>query len=145
MVRQVLRSSACLWTAPAILCAIYALGLPDRTDYLGHFLAGCGATLAAVGVLLALVPSGDFNRLAPPLTLAMVCACIGAGAVTEATVFRLAKWDEVDFCSQSLGAVLAGLGALAAWREGKPNDALLWAAFAGAVVCLAGGFHFALE
>jgi hypothetical protein len=42
-----------------------------------------------------------------------VClACIALGAVTEATIFRLAKFDEIDFCNQSLGAVLAGLAAL---------------------------------
>lgn len=35
------------------------------------------------------------------------------GAVLEATAFRLAKWDEVDFCNQSLGAILAALGSLA--------------------------------
>jgi hypothetical protein len=43
--------------------------------------------------------------------LFVTVACIGAGAVAEATFFRIAKFDEIDFCSQSLGAVLAGLAA----------------------------------
>jgi hypothetical protein len=40
-------------------------------------------------------------------------ACIALGAITESTIFRLAKFDEIDFCNQSLGAVLAGLAAVA--------------------------------
>jgi hypothetical protein len=34
------------------------------------------------------------------------------GVFTEATAFRIAKFDEVDFCSQSLGAVLASIVAI---------------------------------
>ena len=44
--------------------------------------------------------------------LASTLACIGFGIVTEATIFRLAGFDPLDFTTQSLGAVLAGLALL---------------------------------
>ena len=47
------------------------------------------------------------------LVVGLCLTCIMLGAVLEATAFRLAKWDEVDFCNQSLGAILAALGSLA--------------------------------
>jgi hypothetical protein len=43
--------------------------------------------------------------------LTLVCILLGVG--TELTIFRIAKFDEIDFCNQSLGAVLAGIAALA--------------------------------
>jgi hypothetical protein len=47
------------------------------------------------------------------LSIVPVClACILLGVFTEATAFRIAKFDEVDFCNQSLGAVLAGIAAI---------------------------------
>mgnify|MGYP006908397321 CR=1 FL=1 len=71
-------------------------------------------------------------------------ACIALGGFLENTVYRIAKWDEVDFCNQSLGAVLAGLGSLAAGGYGRGTLAalvmILWA-----VVLMIGGYHFAFR
>jgi hypothetical protein len=44
--------------------------------------------------------------------LLLCLGCILIGAFTEATAFRIAKFDELDFCNQSLGAVLASLSSL---------------------------------
>ena len=49
-----------------------------------------------------------------------VIACIGLGAIFEATIFCLAKFDEVDFCNQSLGAVFAAGTALLLVDHQKP-------------------------
>jgi hypothetical protein len=54
--------------------------------------------------------------------VAVCLACILIGVFTEATAFRLAKFDEVDFCSQSLGAVFAGIVAMAFVVDPKPAD-----------------------
>ena len=52
-----------------------------------------------------------------------VClACIGLGAIFECTIFRLAKFDEVDFCNQSLGAVLAAAASIVLVVEQKPPE-----------------------
>ena len=74
--------------------------------------------------------------------LAVCISCIALGALTEATVFRLAKFDEIDFCSQSLGAVLAGIAAIRFslhGASGKQFDSGLIAgiAFLGAGGCFA--------
>jgi len=37
-----------------------------------------------------------------------VVACIALGALLEATIFRIAIFDPVDFVNQSVGACLAG-------------------------------------
>ena len=66
-----------------------------RTDYSGHYIAGFGAVV----VLMAL----GWRPAAAALGL------IAFGILTEATVFRLAIFDPVDFYNQSLGACLAAL------------------------------------
>ena len=87
--------------------------LGHRHDYAGHFLAGFGGTWMALmvvlkGMLSPVVWSKSAGWIAP-----VTIGCILLGAALEATAFRIAKWDEVDFCNQSLGAVIAGLAALA--------------------------------
>ena len=69
-------------------------------------------TLAITMIVIAAMPN---NRFGTFLSWAIVLAnvlCILAGAILEATVFRLARFDEIDFYNQSLGAVLAGLVAM---------------------------------
>lgn len=43
------------------------------------------------------------------LLMVLVIAAIAIGIGTEATIFRLAIFDGVDFLNQSLGAVFAGI------------------------------------
>ena len=99
-------------TVPAIVLGALFLGFfSPRYDYLGHFWAGYGGTLGACMVWMRIPPP---ERLAVrgELEVLFVCmGCIALGAVTEVTIFRIAKFDEIDFCSQSLGAVLAGISA----------------------------------
>lgn len=84
--------------------AIFLAFLGYRTDYAGHFLAGFGGTLGLLAVLLATVRS---SLRWEPLGAAVVAILLGAGI--EATIFKLAIFDPVDFFNQSLGAVLAAV------------------------------------
>lgn len=77
--------------------------VPDRSDLAGHYLAGFAGTL---GLLCLTV--GWRRRTLGWDVVVLVLAAIAGGVVTEATVFRLAIFDPVDFAQQSLGAVLAG-------------------------------------
>lgn len=76
---------------------------PHRSDYAGHYLAGLGGTLMLLGIVLWL--SGRPMRW---LGIAVVVMAILVGVATEATVFRIAIFDPVDFTNQSLGAIAAG-------------------------------------
>ncbi len=186
---------------PIVVGFTYFQFLGHRSDYLGHFLAGFGGTLGAVALSLALLSmmlmgdgteypltwpsaaqsprSGARCRAQPShgqagrTVVIVVLACIGLGAIFEETLYHIAKWDEVDFCNQSLGAVLAGLAALASRAqsgmpphpafgyplaaeggEGINVDAaqcvqanVTWALVAGAwgAIVLAGGYYFAFR
>jgi hypothetical protein len=83
-----------------------------------------------------------FPTFAGPVVLGAWLTCIGRGAVMEATVFKLAKFDELDFCNQSIGAVVAALSSLAAWEQ-KPGRLAQAVAAAAAVVFLVAGFRYA--
>lgn len=104
---------------PAFLVgATFELFLSHRHDYTGHYAAGYGATLMA-GVLCSR-RWNDRSRLQRDFrwVVGLVLVCIGCGVISEATIFSFAKFDEIDFCSQSLGAVLAGV-VLIAWNNSK--------------------------
>lgn len=112
----------------------YGLFLGSRTDYLGHYLAGFGGTL-----LLLAVPLTMRKRTAGWIVPGLVVLAIIFGILTEATLFRIAIFDPVDFCNQSLGAVLAG-----ACFMGNPDPApSLLAITATAILLLCAGFFFA--
>jgi hypothetical protein len=75
----------------------------------------------------------------------LVCiGCIALGAVTEATIFRIAKFDEIDFCSQSLGAVLAGIGAMKFLTARQPEDMEFDRGLIAGIVFLGAGGCFAV-
>src|SRR6476646_4210198 len=98
---------------PAVAAgAVYEYFLGHRHDYTGHFLAGYGGPLGALMVWLRTVPEKRYAALSIWSILPICLACVGLGAIFEATIFRLAKFDEVDFCNQSLGAVIAAAAAL---------------------------------
>ena len=112
----------------------YALLLGHRSDYLGHYLAGVGGTM-----LLLVVPAALFRGRLGWVALVPTVIAIAIGARTEATIFRLAVFDPVDFLNQSLGACLAG--SLVVGRKGSfPMAAIL--VLAGGVSLFL-GFHFA--
>jgi ATP/ADP translocase len=130
--------------APVVVGVLYYWFLGERSDYLGHFLAGYAATLGALILVFAAVPAQHFARVAGWVALAIVVICVALGALCEATLYRIAKWDEVDFANQSLGAVLAGLVALAAWRT-KPSDVNVVLTGLWAIGLLVGGYYFAFR
>lgn len=71
--------------------------------------------------------------------LAPVVVAIGLGAITEATIYRLAIFDPVDLANQSLGAAVAGAAVIG--RNGSWGRAAVLAAVG--VVCLRLGYYFA--
>lgn len=120
--------------AGALGGVVFVTLLGHRSDYAGHFLAGYGGTL-----LLLAVPLASLRDVLRLEVLACVVVAIGLGAALEATVFRLAIFDPVDFANQSLGAVLAGLTVL----DRRPSLVAGGAAFALALVFLSVGAAFA--
>jgi hypothetical protein len=134
---------------PTILPALvigsgYFAVLGHRHDYLGHFSAGFGATLAALALAFKEVPDQQFQERVPARVLMFSLACIAAGAFAEATVFNIAKFDEVDFCNQSLGAILAALGFLANSGERKPDATFFRSEFYAGIIALLVGCYFAM-
>lgn len=134
-----------LWTAGAalIIAFMYQLALGHRSDYLGHFAAGFGGTLIAM--MFALAAFERMPRSAPWLVLAACLAAIAFGAVLEATIFRIGRFDEVDFCNQSLGAVLAAMAALRLNAMRQLSTPVLAQGIAFGLIFLAGGFWFAFK
>lgn len=113
-----------LLTAGAGGTVVFLALLGYRTDYAGHYIAGFGGTLLLLAFPLAtLSPALRWE----PLGAALIAILIGAGL--EATYFRFAIFDPVDFFNQSLGAVLA-----AAAVQGRPAGLL--AAFGSGVLAL---------
>lgn len=102
------RSLLLIAIIPALIVGVlYEMFLGHRHDYVGHFLAGYGATLAAGMLSLRVLPAESFEQQALCWLVPFCLLCIGGGAILELTAFRLARFDEIDFCNQSLGAVLA--------------------------------------
>ena len=101
-------ASSWIWFCllPLASALTYKFLLNDRPDYMGHFLAGFGATLLVMWAI-AVVSEG-----APSAVGIGTLVCLVLGLLAEATVFSLGGFDNVDLCSQSLGGALAGLGVL---------------------------------
>ena len=122
-----------LLLAAALTAVAYRVVLEYRLDYLGHFAAGFGATVIFLAVVIAV-----FDR--PRWTvLAVVAAAIVAGFGTEATVFRFAIFDPVDFANQSLGACIAGAGIVGRRRSLVAATGLVVLGLVGVMA----GFHYA--
>ncbi len=113
--------------------AAYWACFPERTDYAGHFLAGAGGTYALLALGTLVLPGRAW------LVVALTWFAVLLGVGTEATIFRLAELDLVDLANQSLGAVLAGLGMVAA----GPRDRSVPVALVAAAALLVGGFGLA--
>lgn len=89
--------------AALVTGAAYAVFLGHRSDYLGHYLAGFGGAL-----LLFVFPLTFWKNPLGWVVPALLLLAIPLGALAEATVFRIAIFDPVDFYNQSLGACVAG-------------------------------------
>ena len=119
-----------LWATALWISLPYRLFLWHRTDYLGHVIAGFGATL-----LLLCLPPLFRRRMSDKRVLATVLLAIAFGFGTEMTIFKIAKFDPVDFANQSLGACIAGLCLLN--QEWVPNVAS-WVLVSSGFCMLAG-------
>ena len=134
---------------PSVLpAAVIGIGflvlLGFRPDYLGHFAAGYGGTLTALALLTAAIPRNHFASRMPITVVATVVICICGGIFTEATLFNIAKFDEVDFCNQSLGAFIAGLGILANLKDDKADEYRFRLVTYAGLIALHIGFYFAM-
>ncbi len=116
-----------------VLAALIVIGFPDRSDYAGHFLAGAGATATMVAIVTSFV---IVQR--PGLVVGLCLAAVLAGVGTEATIFREAAFDWIDFSLQSSGAVLVSIPFLAG--GGGPKGDLT---FVAGIVMLVAGFSYA--
>lgn len=119
--------------AALVTGATYFVSLGHRSDLLGHYLAGFGATLLLLCALAVKRPLLSWNAFA------VTIASIGVGFVTETSVFRFAFFDPVDFANQSIGACVACACVLETRLDGRVVRTL---AVAG-IVLLTGGFVFA--
>ena len=128
-------------TVPALLVGIlFELFLGHRHDYSGHYAAGYGGTLAASVFCIGLIPGERFMNWSGLLPVPLCLACILLGAFFEATVFRLAKFDEIDLFNQSIGAVLAAICVVAYTGRKKPTaGSFLFGMIAGICFLGAGG------
>lgn len=132
-------------TVPAVVVALlFYFLLGHRRDYLGHYAAGYGGTLGFIAVVLAAIPQARFGRLAVLAVVPCTVLCIAGGTLTELTVFRLAKFDEIDYCNQNLGAILAGLATMRIAGNAKPSDSVLRAVISIGLLFLIAGVYFAL-
>lgn len=124
--------------AAAVIAAalLYYALFNYRLDYVGHMLAGFGGTLGILSVLLF----GRSRRLGWSAVVVTIVA-IQLGAVAEASVFRIAIFDPVDFVNQSLGACLA----CAAVIGRRPSLPFGFGAGALAATALLAGFILAFS
>lgn len=123
---------------------LFELYLGHRHDYVGHFAAGYGGTLAAMMLVFGMLSKERFSRWGTWAVVPMCLACILLGGIAEATAFRVAKFDEIDFCNQSIGAVLAAIAALAFVGHTQPSDKTLSTGIIVGIVFLSVGACFAV-
>jgi hypothetical protein len=130
---------------PALAVGIaFELFLGHRHDYTGHYAAGYGGTFAAAMFWLRTIPAHRFSRVAPRGVVPFCMTSVLLGGFAEATIFRIAKFDEIDFCNQSIGAVLASVCAMAYIRSEKPPQANLDYGMIAGIVFLGAGGCFAV-
>ena len=112
------------WPAPHTSCSSdTAMTTPDISR------RATAHSLAAMMLALKLLPPDRFPCQSTYLIAPACVGCILLGVFTEATLFRIAKFDEIDFFNQSLGAVLAGVVAcgLCGHRETSRTGLRRWA------------------
>ena len=135
-----------------VLLAVWVGLFMYRPDYIGHTLAGYGGTLCALSMTAWFVCAKGDDKTAAMSFLLMALFCIALGAqaptavvnraVAEATFFRLAIIDPIDFCLQSLGAVLAAISAILGQRWREASRRVVAVMFAqGALFLLLGTYY----
>jgi hypothetical protein len=134
-----------LATVPALLAGVvFELFLDHRHDYTGHYAAGYGATLAVLMVWLRCLSAAQYSARSVWSIVPLCIVCIGLGTITEATIFCIARFDEVDFCNQSIGAGLAGAAALVYAGDRKPPERHMDYGLIAAIAFLGAGGCFAV-
>lgn len=130
--------------SPALLLAVaYIVFLGDRTDYAGHFMAGFGGTLFWIMAIFHAQQDSRLKLSPGPLVTLIVPACIVFGTLLEATTFRLAKFDEVDYFNQNLGAIMAGISSLVVLTDPDTGSAAVLPSMIIAAIFLFAGFVYA--
>ena len=104
-----------------------------------------GVMLGVIALCLSTVPKERFERAVVSAILPLCLGCIALGAACEATIFRIAKFDEVDFINQSLGAILAALTALVILRGPKPGPRTFNGCLGVAALFFVAGVYFAFK
>ena len=112
-------------SAVALVAVLTLLAFPYRADYAGHFLGGAGATILLLGLVAAF-----FSEPRPWVVLGLCLTSVALGVGTEATIFRLAAYDWVDFAFQSAGAVLVTAPFLDGGGGYQASRRVGWACFA---------------
>ncbi len=130
---------------PVLIAGLYLIFLGHRSDYAGHFMAGFGGTLLLMMVAVEIQSRKGEPPPTGPVVLVVLVACILFGTLEEATTFRLAKFDEVDYCNQNLGAVLATLCTLSAVPERPERTPIILPSIIVACIFLFGGFYYAFQ
>lgn len=128
----------------ALVCVTYEVFLGHRHDYTGHFAAGYGGSLGAMMLGLRLLSPAHFPRWSTLSIGGASVGCILLGLLAEATAFRIAKFDEIDFFNQSIGAVLAGVVACRYAGSQKTVDRTFDAGLITGIIFLAVGACFAV-
>lgn len=130
---------------PLAISVLYLLFLAHRSDYAGHFMAGFGGTLITIMAIVELQRDREEAPSTAVIVLYTSLLCIAFGTLLEATTFRLAAFDEVDYANQSLGAVLAGLSSLAILPSYPEESPLLLPSLIIGFLFLFGGFYYAFR
>jgi hypothetical protein len=133
-----------LVVGPALLMsAAFLLVHADRRDYLGHFAAGYGATLAWLAIAIACASTPLRPVQVQVRVIAVTLVSLLMGTVLEASVFNLAQFDPVDLCNQSLGAVAAALAFLATRLPTPLPARAVGAALVVSALFVVVGFYYA--
>ncbi len=143
--RLMKRTILLLLLPPLLISALYLLFLGHRTDYVGHFMAGYGGTLLVIAAMLEILRDAKRPPAVPLVITVALFICIGIGALEEATTFRLAKFDEIDFFNQSLGAVLGALILLQIHPSERADSRSALPSIGTAVLFLLLGFIYAFR
>jgi hypothetical protein len=105
--------------AGVLSIAAYAPFFGRRNDYPGHFIAGFGGTLLLLSLASAVSP-----RRPQMWAVGAMAVAVAIGGLTEATIFRLAIFDPVDFFNQSLGAATATAAVIGSTLPKRPAVAM---------------------
>lgn len=108
-------------------------------------MAGFGGTLLMIVTTLEIQRRKEVPPSSGTIILIVLIACITFGTLQEATTFRLAKFDEVDYCNQNIGAVLAALSSLAVTPKIPEESPVTLPAMIVGLFFLFGGFHYAFQ